>query len=255
MSMPPTVVPSDARSRVRRARLDEVAMLSLGFAAGLELGLYRAEHVEECLRRALEREGAPGMSELARLVHSDPRARERFRRSVAVSVTGLFRDAGQFELLEPLLRDLPRRPNGGLAVWSAGCSNGAELVSAGILLERAAQLEGSRLLGSDVLEENVALARAGGPDPSAVPDAVRTALRFEVRDLLGPGWPAGNWSLILCRNLAIYLGSSAKERLHAALAAALAPGGVLVLGRSESLSRPGRLGLASAGPHMYRRLP
>jgi chemotaxis protein methyltransferase CheR len=237
----------------RRARLDELAMLALADAGALELGSYRAEHVEECLRRAIEREGAVDAHELARLIRYDARARGRFRRSVAVSVTGMFRDPAQFEAIEPWLGRLPQRRGGGLGVWSAGCSNGAELFSAGVLLERHGLLERARLLGSDLLEENLAQARAGGPRPDAVPAAVRAAARWELRDLVADGATPGAWSLVLCRNVAIYLGTRAKQSLHAALAAALAPGGLLVLGRSEALPNPARLGLEPVGPHLYAR--
>ncbi|MBI4172782.1 MAG: protein-glutamate O-methyltransferase CheR, partial [Actinobacteria bacterium] len=52
------------------------------------------------MRRALEREGAAGVNELVRRLAAAPEARRRFRTSVAVSVSGLFRDPAQFALLE-----------------------------------------------------------------------------------------------------------------------------------------------------------
>jgi len=66
--------------------------------------------------------------------------------------------------------------------------------------------------------------------------------------------PPGRWGLILCRNLAIYLRSEAKTRLHRQLAGVLAPHGVLLLGRSERLSDPAALGLEPVAPHAYRRV-
>jgi chemotaxis protein methyltransferase CheR len=59
--------------------------------------------------------------------------------------------------------------------------------------------------------------------------------------------------VVLCRNVAIYLRADAKERLHERLARALAPGGVLLLGRSESIVAPERIGLEWVAPHAYRR--
>ena len=66
--------------------------------------------------------------------------------------------------------------------------------------------------------------------------------------------PAGKWSVILCRNLAIYLRPDAKARLHERLSAALAPGGVLLVGRSERIMDSARIGLAPVAPHAYRRV-
>ena len=194
------------------------------------------------------------MQRLARLLTVDPEARGRFRRSVAVSVTSLFRDPEQFELLErtllpPLLADGRR-----LHVWSAGCSNGAELYSVALLLERLGATERSLLLGSDLLAENIEHARRGEYDGRAMPAGLRQRLRWERRDLLSDGAPPGRWRLVLCRNVAIYLGPAAKDRLQAMLAGALAPGGVLLLGRSERVTEPRRLGLERVAPHAYRKL-
>jgi chemotaxis protein methyltransferase CheR len=226
---------------------------ALAAAAGLELGAYRARHVEERVGRALRREGVEDVAALTRLLRSDPRARSRFRRSVAVSVSGLFRDPHQFALLEQeILPALLLRP-GRMTVWSAGCADGTELYSVALLLDRAGALDRSTLLGSDVLEENLERARSGPLADARIPERLRRRLRWEVRDLLRNGPPPGRWRLVLCRNVAIYLAPEARRNLHRCLVSALAAGGVLLLGRSERLADPGSLGLEPCGPHAYRR--
>ncbi len=228
------------------------ARLALANAAGLNLGMYRSEHVEERVRRAIERERVADELALARRLGADANARTRFRRSVAVSVTGLFRDPAQFDLLEELLSPLlsdGRR----LGVWSAGCADGSELYTVGMLLERLAALDRSLLLGSDLLDENLAIARRGVYGDVRIPDTVRARVRWEKRDIVSAGAPGGSWRLILCRNVAIYLTPEAKRTLHETLAAALAPGGVLLLGRSERIAVPADLGLEPAGRNAYRR--
>jgi len=205
------------------------------------------------VRRALERERAASVNELVRRLDADPEARRRFRTSVAVSVSGLFRDPAQFELLE---RDLlPGLLAGGrrLTVWSAGCANGTELYSLAIVLQRLGALERAHLLGSDLLEENLAEARRGTFDGVAIAPELRARCRWERRDLTRDGAPPGAWRLVLCRNLAIYLAAEARHALHETLAGSLAPGGVLLLGRSERLTRPEAIGLESVAPHAYRR--
>jgi chemotaxis protein methyltransferase CheR len=226
---------------------------ALSAAAGLELAGYRHDHVARRVRRALEVESLRDHASLARLLRCDAGARSRFRRSIAISVSGLFRDPEQFELLEQeILPPLLRRP-GRMTVWSAGCADGSELYSLALLLERAGELERSVLLGSDLLAENLERARAGSYAEMACSDRVRRRLRWEIRDLLTAEPPPGRWRLVLCRNVAIYFTPSARERLHAKLAAALAPGGVLLLGRSERIAHPAQLGLVRIGPHAYRR--
>lgn len=227
---------------------------ALGRAARIDLASYRPEHVASRIERALERERVAGVEELARLLAADAEARSRFRRSVAVSVSGLFRDPHQFELLEHDL--LPPLLAGGrrISVWSAGCADGSELHSVALLLARAGALDRALLLGSDVLEENLALARRGEYDGVVLPIELRRRLRWEQRDLVVDGPAPGRWRLVLCRNVAIYLTAEAKELLHRRLTEALAPGGVLLLGRSERIDRPERVELEPVGRSAYRRI-
>jgi chemotaxis protein methyltransferase CheR len=225
----------------------------LSAVAGLPLEAFRAEHVADRIERALAAEDVATTAELATLLRRDPRARERFRRSVAVSHSGLFRDPEQFETLEhrvlPRLLERAGRPR----VWSAGCANGLELWSLAIVLGRLDALEHSQLVGTDLLEENIAVARAGVYDVVEITPALRSRARWERHDLVNDPPPAGRWDLILCRNVAIYLAPRAKARVHRRLASALAPGGVLMLGRSERLGDPAALGLQRIERHVYER--
>lgn len=226
---------------------------ALGHACGLRLADYRAAHVERCVERAVAREPVADRTQLTALVARDDGARDRFRRWVAVSVSGMFRDKHQFDLLEtellpPLLHRVPNP-----RIWSAGSADGRELYSIGLLLQRAGRLEGARLLGSDLLAENVAAARAADYRNFTPSDALRRAVHWEQRDLLTDPAPPGAFDLILCRNVAIYLEPEARDQLHASLATALAPEGVLLLGRSERVVDPGGLGLKPAGRNAYRR--
>jgi chemotaxis protein methyltransferase CheR len=225
----------------------------LARTVGIDLGSYREQHVTERIRRALDREGVPDVARLDRLLRADPEARARFRRSIAVSVSGPFRDPVQFELLErELLPELlaDRRK---LTVWSAGCADGSELYSLGIVLARLGRIADSLLVGSDLLDENIAAARAGSYDEMPVPDVVRSRVRWERRDVLRDGAAPGPWRLILCRNLAIYLEPNAKAVLHWTLAESLTRGGILLLGRSERIADPSAFGLERAGAHAYRK--
>jgi chemotaxis protein methyltransferase CheR len=224
-------------------------LTTLARASGLPLDSFRADHVDEQLRRARERAGGLAVAGLARAISADPGLRTRFRRSIAISHGSLFRDPEQFELLEREL--LPPLLAGGrrLTAWSAGCGDGSELHSLGIVLERMGAIDRSLLLGSDLLEENIVIARRHAGSP-----AVRARVRWERRDIVAEGPPRGHWRLVLCRNVAIYLGEAARARLHRALATALAPDGVLLLGRSERLMAPEALGLRLIAPHAYGRL-
>ncbi len=229
-----------------------IDLAPLAHAAGLDLASYREEHVRDRISTAITRERVADAAALARLLRADAPARLRFRRSVAVSVSGLFRDAEQFGLLERQLLP-PLMDAGRVTVWSAGCADGSEIYSVAILLQRAGALERASLLGSDLLEENLELAVQGVYGGVRVADELRGRTRWDRRDVVREPAPRGLWSLILCRNLAIYLRPAAKRALHEKLVAALRPGGILLLGRSERIADPRPLGLERAGPHAYRR--
>jgi chemotaxis protein methyltransferase CheR len=230
-------------------------LASLARASGLPLTSFRAAHVATQVERACAREHVADADALALTLRRDSEARRRFRRSVAISHAAMFRDPEQFALLEDVL--LPRLLAGGrrLSAWSAGCADGAELHTLGIVLARMGALDRALLLGSDLLEENLAVARAGCYEGAEMPAAVRARVRWERRDLVADGPPPGRWRLVLCRNVAIFMSPAARRRLYATLVGALAPDGVLLLGRSERLVDAGGLGLRPLGPHAYGKVP
>jgi len=224
----------------------------VGAAAGLRLDAYREAHVERCLARARDLAGVEGDAALAAALGRDPQLRTRLRRWVAVSHSGLFRDPEQFSVLEQvLLPGLLHRRRGAPRVWSAGCAAGQELWSVAAILQRLGALDGAVLVGSDLLQENV---EAAGRADVPLPPGATPAVRFERRDLTREPALPGEWDLVLCRNLGIYLAPGAKERLHRILAGALAPGGVLLLGRTERLASPAALGLRALVDRAYERV-
>lgn len=234
--------------------LGQADLASLAQASGIALESYRQAHVSACVARALARHETASVAGLARLCRRDPAVRATLRRSILVPVTGLFRDPEQFELLGQRVLPALIGPRGGLQAWSAGCSDGSELYSVVLMLRRLGALDGSRLVGTDLFDERVELARQGAVVSEAVRREAAPVLRWERRDLLREPPPPGAFDLVLCRNVAIYFEPPAQEALYAKLAAALRPGGVLMLGRCEQLLSPEPLGLAPAGPHLYRKI-
>ncbi|HEX4123450.1 MAG TPA: CheR family methyltransferase [Tepidisphaeraceae bacterium] len=237
--------------------------------AGLPMEAYKPESLRRRKPACLRALGAGSMVEARLLLSRRPDRLDRAMSALLIGVTDFFRDPPVFEALEGLLKTGPvaRPPR----VWSAGCSNGAELYSIAMLLDRAGMLEGARLLGSDCRLDAVAQAAEGCYDLSAlasippdlqaaycqvegskfrVGDRLRRAVRFVQANVLASTEP-GCWDLILCRNLAIYLQPAAVGQLWLALEGALAPGGLLMLGKAE---RPtGTARLRPAGPMIWRR--
>jgi chemotaxis protein methyltransferase CheR len=222
---------------------------ALGAACGLDLTSFRPAHVARAVDRAIRRTGVSDTETLAALVAREPEQRRRFRRAVAVSTTRMFRDAQQFDVLAGLLDGLRQGPRP-LRVWSVGASDGSELCSIALLLGSRGLLDGATLLGSDLLEENVALAHERSRERLA-PEQL-DPVRFERRDV-STSAPPGAWDVILCRNVLIHLSSDARARLLRRAVDGLRPGGLLLLGRSERVTRPETMRLHDAGPNAYWR--
>jgi chemotaxis methyl-accepting protein methylase len=84
---------------------------------------------------------------------------------------------------------------------------------------------------------------------------VRCRVVVRSLDLSSEPPPRRNYQLILCRNVVIYFGRPTQERLFLAFAEALAPGGILVLGKVETLFGAARERLTLLDPRerVYRR--
>jgi chemotaxis methyl-accepting protein methylase len=204
--------------------------------------------------------------------------------SLTVQVSAFFRDPEVFRHLEREVFPVLLRDEGAgdtVRVWCAACAHGQEAYSLAISLLRQLRMRRPcrevSVLGTDVDEAALAEARAGvystrslkGVPPevleeafeplpggrAAVRAAVRRHVRFQRADLLDPtGYPVG-LDLVSCRNLLIYLRREVQERVLVALAAALRPGGFLVLGQGETvLGRPWTLfDHVSPGHRIYRK--
>jgi chemotaxis protein methyltransferase CheR len=203
---------------------------------------------------------------------------------VTVGKTSFFRDERQFAALAALLPGLLARPRGGgrkVALWSAGCATGEEPYSIAMsAAEAGAQPEQMELLATDVNPEAVAAAARGAFDLRRVrdipPDVLarhfdRDAERYHVRaslrrlitairphNLVASAFPRpadGGWDVIFCRNVIIYFDTPTTQKVLERFHDALAPGGYLFLGYSESLFRlfEGFELTEIAGAFVYRR--
>jgi chemotaxis methyl-accepting protein methylase len=247
--------------------------------AGVDFRHYKPETLSRRLPACLRALRASSAEQVRAVLRRNPELIGVALDATLIGVTSFFRDEGVFTALRRrVLPDLVGRwrAAGGvrpLRVWSAGCSNGAELYSVALLLlELGALWPGQcELLGTDCRPEALAGAAAGVFEPATlkqVPPAllrqyfvcagdhyrvradIRSAVRWRRGDVLAAPEP-GPWDLVLCRNLSIYLQPEASALLWSNLVGPLRPGGVLVPGKAE---RPlGVRGLASVGPCVYRK--
>jgi chemotaxis protein methyltransferase CheR len=182
--------------------------------------------------------------------------------TISIHVSHFFRNLDTFRILElKILPELCRRARvsgrNRLTLWSAGCASGEEAYSLALLIDDLAANDlDIRILATDISQPVLDTAQIGVFDavrlkevPRAVIDkyflevagryqiieGIRNKVEFLRHDMIAAeDYPAAD--LILCRNVLIYFTRSEQERILTRFAEALPEHGVLVLGRSESIT-------------------
>jgi len=182
--------------------------------------------------------------------------------------TLFFRDPPAFTALEKTIEAEAQNLRGRtepFRVWSAACSFGQEVYSLAMILNRmhaSLPAAGFEIVATDVSSRALKAAEEGiysdmnverGLDPvlkdryfskitTPTGDAawqvrpeLRKGLRFLNQNLLDPFDSLGTFDLILCRNVLIYQTTDSRKEIVKKLYGRLRPGGVFLLGSSESL--------------------
>lgn len=254
---------------------EQAAFLHDVFArAGLLLPHYRLSPLARRLPACLRALKTHSLASARRQIDTDPHALDTAVDALVIGVTGFFRDTIVFDHLRRAVIPALLEMNRPLRVWSAACSDGAELYSVGMLL-RAHGAPIDTLLGTDCRPNAIQKARTGRYTRQQVQHIVpalrkaylhprggafevhpelRAMTDWEQADLLDGtpphDHPPTGWDMILCRNMAIYVNDAAAAFLWSTLASALRPGGFLVVGKAE---RPRVIGLRRVGPSIYRK--
>ena len=234
-----------------------------------ERGLVLSSYKQPCLRRRLavrmRARGVHTYAAYATVLDRTPEEYDLLLDALTINVTKFFRNPETFALLRE--RVVPRlwAAPGPVTVWSAGCASGEEPYSLAILFaERARTTAGLRArlridatdLDPTALET---LRRAEYPATAVedVPPALRERFLTEgppyrlaaglaqvvhplAHDLTWEPAPQPPYQLIVCRNVVIYFDRPTQERLFSTFADALAPGGLLLLGKVETMLGPAK---------------
>ncbi len=97
----------------------------------------------------------------------------------------------------------------------------------------------------------------GGDGRARIAGAVRSIVRFERHNLAVDAPPRPPYDVVVCRNVVIYFDRGAQRRVFRHLVDSLAPGGILVLGKTETLHGVpvrDRLALDNVAERVYVRV-
>jgi chemotaxis protein methyltransferase CheR len=230
-------------------------------SAGLALAEDARVRVEARLLPRVDETGSidfPGYADL--LSSNNARGRDELSRAlelVTVHETYLFRERTQLDaFVADIIPTLRGRDD--VRVWSAGSSTGEEAYTLAILMHEHGVTK-HEVIGTDLSPDVIEQARAGRYGPRSfrgeiasdvrrrwfvyelggvrISPALKETVRFQVANLIDEAAAAAlpTFDVIFCRNVLIYLTADARRRIIEMFFRKLKPGGVLMLGHSESL--------------------
>ncbi|MEY6433399.1 chemotaxis protein CheB [Thioalkalicoccus limnaeus] len=245
----------------KQSALDEILHL-LRNLGGIDFRDYKPPTVLRRIERRMQVRHVPDYRNYVRLLDSDRVELATLRRELLIPVTSFFRDSESFDVVAESAIDalVKERPDGqGLRIWVAGVSTGEEAYTLAILLseacERLRRWPDFKIFATDVEQHSIDTASAGvfteaitaevSPERLeryffgrgnhfVIKPEIRQSIIFARHNLLEDP-PFTRMDLVSCRNVLIYFQPEAQERVLRRLQYALAPGGFLFLGSSESL--------------------
>jgi len=233
---------------------------------GINLASTSRQSVARRLRERLSVLNLASFTEYFQYLRFHPLARHEWEEAVELLTTNetyFFREDFQLrafsdELL-PMLHERNKQRRR-LFIWSAGCSTGEEVYSIAILVHQSNLFSGwdVRIFGSDISRRCVATARRGvygaasfratpaelrskyfveQPDGAHIVDWIKPMCHFGQMNLLDEDKARilGRVDVVFCRNVLIYFDAHVRRRVIDIFHDRLYPGGVLLLGHSESL--------------------
>jgi two-component system CheB/CheR fusion protein len=221
---------------------------------------YKKSSLKRRIARRRERTKTTSMKEYLSLLNAFPDEYEELIESLLIKETAFFRDHEVFEeIRNTVLPDILEVKKIGeeVRIWCSGCATGEEAYSIAMLL---AEDYGPLLAGftlklyvTDLSRKALQVARRGGythDSLRAVPEELKRKYFFDGRvteglrqmiifgrhDLVSDP-PISNIDLLICRHVLIYFTYSLQRKVFDKLFYALRSGGILILGKSETLPK------------------
>lgn len=258
-----TAVGSDGPAEIRGSAFERIRRILKTFA-GFQLHCYKDACVKRRLAARIRAVGCATAEEYADLLLLDKSETDALIKALTINFSRFFRNPATFgrlrdEVLPSLFSGVALAGRDGLSVWSVGCAGGEEPYTLAMILRDsfAGNLSRQRvsIVATDVDPDVLRTAARASYGPESLEETprslreryftfregrfqldpeIRDMVAFHREDLLLPR-ARGEFDLILCRNVLIYFERSHQEAVLGCLADSLRQGGVLVLGKTETL--------------------
>jgi chemotaxis methyl-accepting protein methylase len=252
-----------AQADKARSGLAKILIL-LRDQTGQDFSLYKNIAVYRRIERRMGVHQIDKLATYVRFLQENPQEVGLLFKELLIGVTGFFRDPEAWEklkreVLPAMLKDSGR--NLALRAWVIGCATGEEAYSLAIVFREALDHLGSgqnfslQIFATDLDGDAIEKARAAVFPPNIVADVSRERLeRFFIKVehgyqvsksirgtvifapqnlIMDP--PFTRMDMLCCRNLLIYLSPEVQKGLLPLFHYSLNPGGLLLLGKSETV--------------------
>ena len=228
---------------------------------GQDFSQYKKSTINRRIGRRMNIHQIEDISQYFRYLQQNPNEIDKLYKEFLINVTNFFRDPEAYESLKQhALKKLIEEKSDGdiIRIWVPGCSSGEEVYSIAIIIkeifeETKLNFE-VQLFGTDLDLDSIQTARAGkytniSEDVSperlkkyfykkdniyTIKNELREMVIFSTHNVITDP-PFTRLDLITCRNLLIYLETSAQEKVLSNFNYALKQDGILFLGPSENI--------------------
>jgi two-component system, chemotaxis family, CheB/CheR fusion protein len=235
-----------------------------------DLTPYKPSTLKRRVERRMGVHGIPTFASYESFVRENPQELDLLFKEMLIGVTHFFRDPEVWqELEETVLPALLTRRKAGSALraWVVGCSTGEEAYSLAITFREIVATQATpdawtlQIFATDLSADAITAARSGH-FPAKIADEMSPARLERFFSAAGDGFqiskeirqmvlfaqhdviidpPFTRLDILACRNLMIYFNARLQQRLLPLFHYVLRPGGVLVLGESETVGRASSL--------------
>lgn len=232
-----------------------------------DLTQYKSSTLLRRIERRMAMHRLATMAAYAALVRENRQELDLLFKEMLIGVTSFYRDASVWQDLKDSMLPLLLARRGGsagpLRAWVVGCSTGEEAYTLAMVYSEAveklpaSQRPSLKIFATDLNADAIGLARIGlypasiardveprrlgrffreKPGGYLIDPGIREMVLFAQHDvILDP--PFTRLDILCCRNLMIYFDAALQQRLVPVFHYSLRPGGVLLLGGSETVGR------------------
>ncbi len=244
---------------------------------------YNESYLDRRVSARMRRTDCEAYDAYLEILSSDADERAALLDALSINVTSFFRNPDVWEGIREVLREQTDEKRT-VRCWSAACADGREPYSIAMLAHDDPEIDEKavEITATDIDAETLEEAREGTYESTRTTDiasqleplsepndhveitdegtmfrikpSIKRMVSFEQHDLIS-GPKKDGYDLVLCRNLLIYIDRSYKEPIFETLTDALQSGGILTIGKSETLPRSFREEYEpyDRKNHIYRR--